>query len=94
MFSAFKTTEMNKKKELVHLKKPAHHNSGLMNKKKDETRSYGLNAANKDIKDGWPKIVGEKIEDLEAYIFNYLADNKDNQIELMIGTDGLARGLG
>lgn len=41
----------------------------------------------KAINEGWTKINGEKIKDLEAYIFNQLATKKN--VFVMIGTDSM-----
>lgn len=57
------------------------------NKKTD-----GENAFGKEIHQGWHKISSEPIEDLEAYIYNYIVENKDHKIELLIGTDGISYG--
>lgn len=41
----------------------------------------------KAINEGWTKINGDEIKDLESYIFNQLATKKN--VSIMIGTDSL-----
>ena len=67
----------------------------LMNTKKNEKRSKGLNAVDKHISEGWHKIDGTQIHDLEKYIYDYLAScDQYDQMEIMIGTDGASHGAG
>lgn len=62
--------------------------------KKQERRrnrnQSGLNALGKEIFQGWHKVNGELIEDLEGYIYSYLSENGYDTIQLMIGTDGVS----
>jgi predicted RNase H-related nuclease YkuK (DUF458 family) len=68
---------------------------GLMNTKKNEKRGKGMNAVNKPVQDGWHKIDGTPIEDLEKYIYDYLKTcDQYDMVEIMVGTDGASRGLG
>jgi len=46
----------------------------------------------KQIQDGWMKVNGQRIEDLEKYILDYLAEDKE--IELWIGTDSAKKIMG
>lgn len=68
---------------------------GLMNTKKVENRNAGANAHNKAIDEGWHKVDGTIISDLEHYIYDYLGQqDKFDVMELLVGTDGLERGTG
>lgn len=66
-----------------------------MNQKKGFTHVSGRNAAGLPIEQGWHKVDGTPIEDLEKYVYDYLASkDKYDTIEIMVGTDGLERGHG
>ncbi len=74
-------------------RKPA--NAGFMNTPKEEKRTHHINAIDKEIHELWHKFDGTVIPDLEAYLYHFLADNKEMfNIEMAIGTDGLIRPLG
>ena len=45
----------------------------------------------KKIQEGWHKINGEQIEDIEKYIFEQLASRSD--MKIMIGTDSALRNI-
>lgn len=59
--------------------------------RRDEKKSTGNNSAGLEINQGWHKVNGEQIEDIEAYIYNYMSEYGHSNVELMIGTDSLVR---
>ena len=70
-------------------------NEGLMNRKKESTHAAGPNAVGLSIETGWHKMDGTVIEDLEKYVYDYMgAQDKLDIMEIMIGTDGLEKGMG
>lgn len=77
----------------------------FMNTKKEPRRKKTPNAFGMKVNELWHKVDGTLIEDLEQYIFEYIADAKDEgymfgatdgskyeKLEIFIGTDGIAKG--
>jgi len=68
---------------------------GLMNTKKTPTHRVGINSHGAPIEQGWHKVDGTVITNLEQYIKDYLgAQDKLDIMEIMVGTDGLEYGVG
>lgn len=69
---------------------------GIKETKASALRIKIANSADKPIHEGWHKLDGTPINDLQSYIFTYLAEQKkvspDSVMEIMIGTDGSAHG--
>ena len=82
--------------EAINSRKARRKNGGMMNKKAAALRVKVANAAEKAVEDCWHKLDGTPILDLEQYVYNYLAAQKEadkyTPIEIMIGTDGTAHG--
>lgn len=61
---------------------------------RSEKRRRGPNGYGKDIAECWHKSTGEDIEDIEKYMYEFMAENKDYEINITIGTDSKKIGIG